>query len=390
VTFTVSGDGVHTVQAQTPSGATRYLTFGIDKTAPAIVVNTPLQGATYALGEQVRASFSCTDAGSGVRTGCAGTVANGALIDTATLGTKTFTVSAATDAVGNTAPAKTVTYSVAYRKVLFSSLRDGNGGEIYSLNANGSVDRLTNNPAIDSVPMYSPDGRRILFTSSRTGNGDIYAMNTDGTGVVQLTNSLGIEALGAYSPDGKKIVYTSTKDGNVELYAMNADGTNQTRLTSNPAWDANPVFSPDGTKVAFTSNRTSNNYDIYVAPFTTSVVSGKTVYSLGAATRLTTANGIDGEATWSSAGIAFTSNRDGNAEIYTMTPTGGSQTRRTNNAGTDSTAAWSVDGKQLVFSSNRSGSAGFDVYSMTVPATGLGTAVTRLTTNAAFDGTPAW
>jgi endonuclease G len=80
-----------------------------DTTPPTITLTTPVQGATYLLNQVVNAAFSCSDGGSGTST-CIGTVANGAAIDTTSLGTKTFTVSA-TDAVGNLA-SSTVSYDV--------------------------------------------------------------------------------------------------------------------------------------------------------------------------------------------------------------------------------------------------------------------------------------
>ena len=72
----------------------------IDTTDPQIAITTPPQGATYTLGQSVAASYSCTDADSGVAS-CAGPVADGANIDTSSTGTKTFTVNA-TDNAGNT------------------------------------------------------------------------------------------------------------------------------------------------------------------------------------------------------------------------------------------------------------------------------------------------
>ncbi len=44
---------------------------------------------------------------------------------------------------------------------------------------------------------------------------------------------------------------------------INADGSNPTRLTNNPAQDSEPVFAPDGSKIAFTSDRDGNT-EIYV------------------------------------------------------------------------------------------------------------------------------
>lgn len=43
---------------------------------------------------------------------------------------------------------------------------------------------------------------------------------------------------------------------------MNADGSGQTRLTRNEASDSGIAWSPDGTRIAFSSNR-DGNYEIY-------------------------------------------------------------------------------------------------------------------------------
>jgi hypothetical protein len=68
-----------------------------DTTLPAVTITRPANGATYAVSQSVTSSFSCTDAR---LQSCAGTVANGAGIDTGTAGTKTFTVTG-TDLAGN-------------------------------------------------------------------------------------------------------------------------------------------------------------------------------------------------------------------------------------------------------------------------------------------------
>jgi hypothetical protein len=83
----------------------------IDKKGPSITITTPGSGASYTVGQAVASSYACTDGGSGPGT-CTGTVANGANTDTASVGTKTFTVNA-TDALGN-ASTLAYTYGVKY------------------------------------------------------------------------------------------------------------------------------------------------------------------------------------------------------------------------------------------------------------------------------------
>ena len=55
--------------------------------------------------------------------------------------------------------------------------------------------------------------------------------------------------------------------------------------------------------------------------------------------------------------IAFSSNRDGNWEIYVMDADGGNQQNLTNNPSDDRDPSWSPDGKRIVFFSNRDGHA---------------------------------
>lgn len=83
----------------------------VDKKPPSISISSPTSGG-YLLNQAVSANYTCTDGGSGVAT-CSGTVASGSPIDTASVGSKTFTVNA-TDKVGNVAPPQSVSYSVSY------------------------------------------------------------------------------------------------------------------------------------------------------------------------------------------------------------------------------------------------------------------------------------
>jgi len=147
----ISGDGVHTIDVRASNGGTASLVAPIDTTAPTLTLSTPANGAQYARGSVVKADYFCSDSGSGVASGCVGTVPRGANIDTSCASatcTKTFTVSAPTDVAGHTGTARSVTYTVVVR-------------------------------------------RKILFSSARTTSGDIYVMNPDGSGVVQLTSTAG-------------------------------------------------------------------------------------------------------------------------------------------------------------------------------------------------------
>jgi Tol biopolymer transport system component len=89
--------------------------------------------------------------------------------------------------------------------------------------------------------------------------------------------------------------------------------------------------------------------------------------------------------------IAFTSDRDGNWEIYVMNADGTDPRRLTMNLLRDHRHAWSPDGRLLAFTSTRKGSE--DIFVINVQDVLGGTASSsplRLTDNPANEWSPAW
>jgi len=131
----ISNEGITTVSFFATDNAnnvesTKTQVVKIDNTPPTITITTPAANAAYILKQPVTASYGCTDSLSGVAT-CVGTVPNGSPIDTATLGTKTFTVNA-TDNVGN-ASGQSVSYNVTYKICLQYDPTKPSGGRAYQI-----------------------------------------------------------------------------------------------------------------------------------------------------------------------------------------------------------------------------------------------------------------
>jgi Domain of unknown function (DUF4082) len=82
-----------------------------DDTAPEITISSPADGASYVLNQQVAADYGCVD-DFDPSPSCIGPVADGAFVDTASVGSKSFTVDSE-DASGN-ADSMTHNYSVGY------------------------------------------------------------------------------------------------------------------------------------------------------------------------------------------------------------------------------------------------------------------------------------
>jgi FG-GAP repeat len=99
------GGGLHVTSDVIGSGA--VYVFGA---VPQIVISSPVAGSTLNQGAVATASFSCAPAGNAPIASCTGSAANGALLDTGSVGTHNFTVTAIdSDGVGAT---RSVTYNV--------------------------------------------------------------------------------------------------------------------------------------------------------------------------------------------------------------------------------------------------------------------------------------
>ncbi len=160
--------------------------------------------------------------------------------------------------------------------------------DIYAARPDGTeVKRLTSTPGYDAEATVSADGKRIVFTSMRDGDLDLYTMNADGRNVRRLTTELGYDGGAFFSRDGKRIVYRSYHpktpeqveryrarlrenviEPNVfEIWVMDADGRNKRQITKLGAASFAPYFLPDGKHIIFSSNVNDpkgRNFDLYM------------------------------------------------------------------------------------------------------------------------------
>src|SRR2546430_4317106 len=82
--------------------------------------------------------------------------------------------------------------------------------------------------------------------------------------------------------------------------------------------------------------------------------------------------------------IVFETNRDGNAEIYSMNADGTNRVDLTRNPAEDTDPRWSADGTRIVFASDRTGN--YQIYTMNADGNG----VIRVTHDSNDDRRPAW
>jgi TolB protein len=191
--------------------------------------------------------------------------------------------------------------------------------------ATGALRRLTSTKGYDAEAVVSPDGKRVLFTSVRDGDLDLYTMAPSGDDVRRVTKVEGYDGGGFFSPDGKRIVYrahhpTAPEDlaayrelrdaglvrpSRMEIFTCAADGSDRVQVTRNGAANFAPYYHPDGKRILFSSNMEDpkgREFDIYMV--------GADGTGLE---RVTYSGGFDGFPMFSPDGktLAFCANRHG-------------------------------------------------------------------------------
>jgi TolB protein len=165
------------------------------------------------------------------------------------------------------------------KKMVFTSVRDGDL-ELYVMDLKTEkVTRVTNQLGYDGGAWFSPDGKKLIWRASRPRteeevkeykdllaqglvaptNMEVWVANADGSNARQVSSFGQANWAPAYMPDSKRIIFASNHEYKrgfpFNLYTMNEDGSNLQKISRDRGFDAFPLFSPDGKKIIFCSNR---------------------------------------------------------------------------------------------------------------------------------------
>lgn len=178
-------------------------------------------------------------------------------------------------------------------------------------------------------------------TAQQNGGPRLYSLvvsDSDGENENTIVDATDPIMSPAWSPDGRDLAYVSFLDNKSSIYIQNLRSGNAIKVSGRVGINGAPAFSPDGRKLVLTLGGADGNLDINVMDLATREVK-----------RLTTHRAIDTEGSWSPDGrqIYFTSDRSGGPQIYRIDVDGGDPERITFEGSYNARPRLSPDGKKL-------------------------------------------
>jgi serine/threonine protein kinase len=251
----------------------------------------------------------------------------------------------------------------------------------------GEPVQLTGDAGDKHQPAWSPDGSKLLYVANGGGNNglDIFMLDLSvaNAGPVNLTKRLGDDYDPAWSPDGKTIAFTSNNRGDkvpmIDL--MDANGSNIRRISFD-LQEYNPTWAPDMGYILYTTYAN----DLYML-YWRDKASGYAKNTNYDNKSFTGRTGQATEAAWSPDGnlIAYVRTDGVEKRIYLIvTTTRGDKITKLTDSRKDSAPAWSPDSQWIAFTTERDGNS--EIYIMN----SQGQLQTNVTKRAGRDLEPAW
>jgi len=185
------------------------------------------------------------------------------------------------------------------------------------------------------------DTQIAYVTARRSGDEQVYALivsDADGENENTIMESPDPIMSPAWSPDSRRLAYVSFEGNASSIFVQTLRTGNRIQVSNRPGINGSPAFSPDGRKLALTLGGTDGNLDIHVLDLGSRDIK-----------RLTTNRAIDTEGSWSPDGrqIYFTSDRSGGPQVYRVGVDGGTPERVTFEGSYNARPRLSPDGSKL-------------------------------------------
>ncbi|HZI64190.1 MAG TPA: protein kinase, partial [Thermoanaerobaculia bacterium] len=228
--------------------------------------------------------------------------------------------------------------------------------------ASGEDRRLTSGEADEIEPAFTPDGRRLLFVRGRAAGqrlqpSDVFGQYSDSdvwsvdlkTG--EETRLIENASSPQVSPDGKTIAFAASWVGPSRIWTVDAQGRNPLQITTDTSEaiaHLRPHFSPDGGRIALVSLERTQ-FDMRVVELASKRV-----------VEITNDSFLDLDPCWGPEGreLYFSSHRSGGVNIWRVplhpdSTAAGDPQQLTTGAGQDVEVAVAPDGRRLAFGTLR-------------------------------------
>lgn len=258
-------------------------------------------------------------------------------------------------------------------KILFSSNRNGNS-DIYIMDSKGRVvEQITDKKSEEWSPVWINENE-ISYLSQERDQISIFIHN------IQTDKRSKIEHPEKCLLDDKNIIYSKFSNKQIytckgEIYLFDRETNSTANLTSQISGRANYIaWGENKNEITFTSNHEGNN-EIYLLNLESMKLENLTGND---------ANDERGDISPDGKFIVFSSDRfqKGNQDIVIQNLQTREVERVTNTKGTELIARWSLNQKEIYFGSNKDGN--WELYSYVLKNKNI----KRLTNNSSFDGDP--
>jgi TolB protein len=199
----------------------------------------------------------------------------------------------------------------------------------------------------------------------------------------KIADAIILRLSGEPGPFASRIAFARREGRNTSIWTTASDGSNLQRVTDRKSLSILPAWGAGGQSLYFT-HLTDQGQHLYLSGIAGGPWKGIARHPGSNAGAAMSRSSVTLKGTTYKRLLAIALSKDGNTELYALTPGGKIVARLTDHWAIDCSPSWSPDGASIAFVSNRGGSP--QIYALSL----ADLSVRRLTFKGNYNQTPAW